>query len=434
MTRPDFRPLRHVLVANRAAIAVRAAETCRAMGLVSTVLTAASDPQDRHAEAGDHRFSVGGWGMRDTYDSVDRVVEAALRSGADTVYPGYGALAEDPELPERLAAAGLRFVGPSAGALRSVADKQRAIEVAERHGVPVLPHHTDHTRAGLAAFAERTGWPVILKPAAGYGGQGVRIVHTPAELAALVPGAAGADGGPRWYAEQFRADCRVVGISLAIDVYGTVAELGERETLLSADGLKLLEAAPVLGVPAGLVGRMRADAGRLALAFGLTNVVTVEFLVDGDDYFFMEVNGRLPLAYRMSESQCGLDVIALQLRIAADEPITPGTVRVDRTTHALEARLFVHPAELSEFPRVGRLERLSFRPVAGVSYAHTVDAGRPVWYELILAQALATGSRREEAGARLAAALEAGEAAGIRHYAQDIADALDTRVLRPAAC
>ncbi|MEV6165586.1 biotin carboxylase N-terminal domain-containing protein [Streptomyces sp. NPDC052052] len=409
--------MQHVLIANRAAIAVRAAQTCRKLGLETTALTALTDTQNTHVAWADHEVAVPGRGLPDTYDSAVRVLDAVDRSGVDCVYPGYGSLAENAEFVSGLEDRGVTFVGPTAAALRLAGSKAAAVETAHRVGIPVLPHAAGRGRTEVLARAREIGLPVVLKPEFGYGGQEVRVAHTESDVERAVAGGA---ADTSWYIEKFLPVNRVVGVGLAVDHQGTVLPLGERESLLVADGLKLLEAAPVAGVDARTVEAMRMDAARVARAFGLHNVMTVEFIVGPDCYYFLEVNGRLPLAYQMSEAQLDTDLVELQLRIARGESVASSEVPVDRALHCLEARLFVHPQELADFPAVGTLDHLELADVEGVSYAWSVDPARPVTYELILAQALATGADRATAARLVRAGLAESRVEGLRCYVEEI--------------
>ncbi|MVO88947.1 ATP-grasp domain-containing protein [Streptomyces sp. p1417] len=433
--------MQHILIANRAAIAVRAARTCRGLGLRTTALTARTDTQAGvHAAAADAEVAVDGWGLPDTYDSAERVLDAVDRCGVDAVYPGYGSLAENADFVAGLEEQGVTFVGPSAAALRLAGSKAAAAEAARRIGVPVLPHASGRGLDEVRAHVRGMGLPVVLKPEFGYGGQAVRIAHTDADIERAV---AGGPEGTSWYVEKYLPVNQVVGVTLAVDHEGTVLPLGERESLLVADGLKLLEASPVAGVDAEVLAAMRADAALVAREFGLTNVMTVEFIVGPDRYYFLEVNGRLPLAYRMSESQLDtgptgsgdltgsgdrtgrVDLVELQLRIARGESVSPAAHPVDRTRHCLEARLFVHPQELGDFPDVGTLDRFELPDVDGVTYAWSVDSARPVTYELILAQALAADTSRAAAARLVRKAVDGARVTGLRCYVEEITRQLD---------
>ncbi|WP_327132968.1 ATP-grasp domain-containing protein [Streptomyces sp. NBC_01343] len=421
--------MRRVLIANRGAIAARAVDTFRTLGWSPIAVVASSDPQRLHALAADGCEYLEGDGLAETYDHVGRIVEAARRCGADAVYPGYGALAEDPELPGRLAAAGIAFVGPTAEVLAAARDKDHAVATADRLGLPVLPHATGHER--IAKLVADIGLPVILKPVTGCGGLGVRIVRTEseAERALALIGADegdGGDGGDGWYAERYVEHGAVVGVTVAVDAAATVHPLGERESLLVDGSMKLLEASPVRGVTPELVERMRADTARLVTGMGLRGVATVEFIVGsgsgagtgGRRHWFLEVNGRLPLAYRMCEAQTGLDVVALQMELARGALPAPGRIRVDRDAHCMEARLFIEPAAGGA---PGRITALELAPEPGVTYNCALDVRSPVVLDNIVTQVLALGGSRAAAAGAVLRAVEGSGVSGVGTCAEEIA-------------
>ncbi|MFE2479823.1 biotin carboxylase N-terminal domain-containing protein [Streptomyces sp. NPDC059389] len=430
--------MRRVLIANRGAIAARAADTFRTLGWSPIAVVASSDPQRLHALAADGCEYLEGEGLAQTYDHPGRIVEAARRCGADAVYPGYGALAEDPELPGLLAAAGIAFVGPTAEVLAAARDKDHAVATADRLGLPVLPHATGHER--IAKLVADIGLPVILKPVTGCGGLGVRIVRTEseAEQALALIGADGGDGaeggeGDGWYAERYVEHGAVVGVTVAVDAAATVHPLGERESLLVDGSMKLLEASPVRGVAPELVERMRADTARLVTGMGLRGVATVEFIVGsgpgsgagdggrgvaGVGHWFLEVNGRLPLAYRMCEAQTGLDVVALQMELARGVLPAPGRIRVDRDAHCMEARLFIEPAAGAAS---GRITALELAPEPGVTYNCALDVRSPVVLDNIVTQVLALGGSRGAAAGAVLRAVEGSGVSGVGTCAEEIA-------------
>ncbi|MFD7081291.1 biotin carboxylase N-terminal domain-containing protein [Streptomyces sp. NPDC059918] len=422
--------MRRVLIANRGAIAARAVDTFRTLGWSPIAVVASSDPQRLHALAADGVEYLEGTGLAQTYDHAGRIVEAALRCGADAVYPGYGALAEDPELPERLAEAGIAFIGPTARVLAAARDKEHAVATAAGLGLPVLPHATGHE--GVARLIADIGLPVILKPVTGCGGLGVRIVRTDAEaeraLALIADGGGGGDGGggsggrragDGWYAERYVERGAVVGVTVAVDDAGTVHPLGERESLLVDGSMKLLEASPVQGVAPERVERMRADTARLVTGMGLRGVATVEFIAGARSHYFLEVNGRLPLAYRMCEAQTGLDVVALQTELARGALPAPGGIRVDRDAHCLEARLFIGPAADGA---PGRISALELAPEPGVTYNCALDGRSPVVLDNIVTQVLAVGESRGAAAGAVLRAVEGSGISGVAHCAEEIAE------------
>ncbi|MFE9403434.1 biotin carboxylase N-terminal domain-containing protein [Streptomyces sp. NPDC006530] len=402
--------MRKVLIANRGAIAARAIETFREQGWSPIAVAATSDPQRLHTTAADGCAYLPGTGLAETYDHVGRIVAAAREQGVDAVYPGYGALAEDPALPRQLAAAGIAYIGPGADVLAEARDKERAVATAGSLGLPVLPHAAGP--AAIAALIRDIGLPVILKPVDGCGGLGVRILQTARDTEEALAVMA-RDDGTQWYAERYVEKGRVVGVTVALDDGGTVVALGERESLLVDGSMKLLEASPVQGVGPERLERMCADAARLVTGMGLRNVATVEFVVDAHSHYFLEVNGRLPLAYRMCEAQTGVDLVALQIELAQGGFLTPGAVTADRRVHCLEARLFI------EGP--GTIERLSLPPAPGATYNCALDVSQPVVLDNIVTQILATGADRGALAEAVLEAVESSDITGVAHCAADIA-------------
>lgn len=404
--------MRKVLVACRGPLAIRIIDACRQLGFSPIAVAAVSDPQNLHGRGADGCIELLGSTLSETYDSVESIVAAARECSADLVHPGCGALAEDPELPVRLASFGIDFVGPRGAALGQVHDKSLAVAAADRLGIPVLPHATGI--GGIRSLVAEVGLPVILKPVRGCLGDDLRVLRTAADVEHLI-----GEGAGNWYAESYVHPPRVVAVSPAMDAAGRVVELGERETLLLAGGRKLLDASPVLTVPRDLMRGMWRDARRLIESLELTNVATIEFIVGPRGYFFLEVNPRLAGGYRMCEAQTLLDIVSLQLEIADGRTFGPLDALDDRRVHCLEARLYTQPTN-SFSGRSRKLERLSLVPEPGVTYDCAIDESRPLGFESMIAQVLATGDSRENAAARLLRALEGSEIRGIPHHGEDI--------------
>lgn len=403
--------MRSVLVTCRGPLALRTIASCRSRGLSPIVVVARRDQQRQQVAAADGCVELDGATSAETYDCVESIVTAAAGCQADLVHPGCGALAENPELPRRLAMHGIGIVGSSAAALALAQDKSRTVAAAARLGVPVLPHAT--SVADLDALIAQVGLPLVVKPLAGCLGGGVQVVHQPAELTQALAGYAGGQG---WYAERYLAQGRAVAITVAVDADGTAVELGERETLLMAGGLKLLDGSPVRTVPPRLLARIRRDACLLATDLGLTGIATCEFMVGPEGYFLLEVNPRLAGGYRMCEAQTGLDVVSLQLGIAVGEAIAAEPV-VDQAVHCLEARWYLRSAA----GRAGSFERLRFPTVPGVSYDSAVGEGGSMEFDPIVVQVLGTGPSHRVAAERLVQAFEATDSAGPAHYGDHIA-------------
>lgn len=398
--------MRSVLVVGRSVVAKRTAESCVALGVTPVAVVARSDPQRRHlAAAREHVVLDCDRG----YDCVDCVVRAAERAGVDAVHPGLGAIAEDPALGRRLANLGVRLIGPPPEVLAVTGDKGAAVTVAERVGVPVLPHAAGER--DIWSLVAGHGFPIVLKPADGNQGNGVRVVDDEHMLAEAL-----ADG-TCWYAEVRVDQARVVGITVAVDDAGSVAVLGEKESLLLAGSRKLIEAGPVLTVPARLVRAMRADAVRLAVELGVRNVATVEFLARPDGYTFLEVNARLTGSYRMCETQAGIDLIALQLDLVDGGRLAPRGAPVGPARQVVLAHLYLHAAVRGSASAT-RLWLPRSRDSVWIDCL--LDAGKSLPFDSLAVQVMAVAADRDRAVDEAVGAVAGIELAGVEHHGPDI--------------
>jgi biotin carboxylase len=401
--------MRSVLVVGRSTVAKRTAESCAALGITPVAVVAREDPQRGHLAAVRDHVVLGCGGACDAYDCVDCVVDAAGRAGVDAVHPGLGGIAENPALGRRLAGLGVRVIGPPPDVLAVTGDKAAAVAVAERIGVPVLPHASGER--GIRSLVADHGFPIVLKPADGNQGNGVRVVDDADTLSSALAIGAG------WYAETRVDSARVVGMTVAVDDAGTVAVLGEKESLLLAGSRKLVEAGPVLDVPAPLVTAMRADAARLAAELGVRNVATVEFLAGHDGYTFLEVNARLTGSYRMCEAQTGIDLIALQLSLADGRGLVTGGLPAEPVRHLAMTHLYLRAGT----PGPWSLTRLRLpEPRDGVRIDCLLDRGVPLRFDSLAAQVLATAASRDRAVAEAVCTVAEIDLAGVAHHALDI--------------
>ena len=384
-------PIGRLLVANRGEIAVRIFRTCRALGIETVAVAAPDDRDSLHARSADELVEIEG------YLHPEEHVRAALASGADAVHPGYGFLAENASFAEAVGAAGLTWVGPPPEALRLGSDKLAAKRIAREAGVPVLPDGTP----------EEIGFPLLVKAAAGGGGRGMRVVRSSAEvddaLAAAEREAAGAFGDGTLYCERYLERPRHVEVQLLADVHGNVVALGERDCSVQRRHQKVLEEAPAPGLPQALRGRLHEAAVAFGRAIGYRSAGTVEFVVDGDDFFFLELNGRIQVEHPVTEAVTGLDLVERQLRIAEGE--TLGTERHGAWGCAIEVRLYAEDPR-TFLPQAGRIERLALpasfvRVDAGVEEGDEIGLG----YDPMIAKLIAHAGTRTEALDLLAAAL-----------------------------
>ena len=400
-----------LFVANRGEIAARVVRTCRRLGVETVVAVAPDDTGAFHARVADDAVEVG------SYLDGAALVRAARESGADAVHPGYGFLAESAAFAETVAEAGLTWVGPPASALALGGDKLEAKRIARAAGVPVLEEWSPGRRfasgdGSKEDGADVAGLPVLVKAAAGGGGRGMRIVHDPAELddalAAAAREAEAAFGDGSVFCERYLERPRHVEVQLLADGGGAFS-LGLRDCSVQRRHQKVVEETPPPGLPPELLARIEAAAVAFADAIGYRNAGTAEFLVDGRELFFLELNGRIQVEHPVTEAVTGLDLVELQLRIASGERVARA---VARAGHAVEARLYAEDPR-TFLPQAGTLERLSFpdgiRVDAGVAEGDQVG----VSYDPMIAKLIAHGESRADALRRLTAALDGTVAEGV---------------------
>lgn len=320
-----------VLVANRGEIAVRVIRTLRAMGIRSVAVHSDADAGALHTRLADVAVPIGPAPAAQSYLSIERVLDAAARTGAQAVHPGYGFLSENVDFARASAAAGLVFVGPPVDAIEAMADKIRAKQTVSAAGVPVVPGRTEPgmTDAQVAEAAVAVGFPALLKPSAGGGGKGMRVVRSADELpdaiAAARREARGSFGDDTLLVERYVGNSRHIEVQVLGDTHGAVVHLGERECSLQRRHQKVIEEAPSPLLDAGMRDAMGRAAVEAARAVGYTGAGTVEFIVDADragrgegmDFFFLEMNTRLQVEHPVTEAVTGLDLVELQLRVAA---------------------------------------------------------------------------------------------------------------------
>ena len=406
-----------VLVAGRGEIALRIIRTLRRLGISPVAVYSDADAGAPHTRAADVAFRLGPAPAVDSYLRVDRVLEAAAETGAQAVHPGYGFLSESPAFARACARAGLAFIGPPAEAIEAMGDKIRAKRLMEETGVPVLPgvHEPDMGDDELVAAGGEIGFPLLVKPAAGGGGKGMRLVRRrdelPEALASARREALAAFGDGALLLERFVEHARHIEVQLLADAYGTTVHLGERECSLQRRHQKIVEEAPSPLVGAALRERLGACAIAAARACGYVSAGTVEFVVpreDPDRFFFLEMNTRLQVEHPVTEMVTGLDLVEWQVRIAAGQRLglAQGDVRVDG--HAVEARVYAEDPSRGFLPTGGRVVRLREPPLGdGVRVDSGLTEGIEVGshYDPMLAKVIAWGGDRETALRRLDRAL-----------------------------
>jgi len=392
-------PIRRLLVANRGEIAVRVFRKCRALGIETVAVAAPDDLGSLHARSADQLADIA------SYLHSEEHIRAALATGADAVHPGYGFLAENASFAEAVDAAGLTWVGPPPEALRLGGDKLAAKRIAREAGVPVLPDGTP----------EEIGFPLLVKAAAGGGGRGMRIVRSSAELddalAAAEREAAGAFGDGTLYCERYLERPRHVEVQLLADAHGNVVALGERDCSVQRRHQKVLEEAPAPGLAPALREQLHESAVAFGRAIGYRSAGTVEFVVDGDDVFFLELNGRIQVEHPITEAVTGLDLVERQIRIAEGEVLGADGHEVEGC--AVEVRLYAEDPR-TFLPQAGRIERLTL-PTSSVRVDAGVEQGDEIGlaYDPMIAKIIAHASTRAEALDRLADALNETEVGGV---------------------
>jgi acetyl-CoA carboxylase biotin carboxylase subunit len=394
--------MRRVFVANRGEIAVRIVRACRALGLEAVVGVSEVDRESMAARLADRAVCIGPARASESYLKPETIVHAALATGCDAIHPGYGFLSENP----RLAAlcTDLAFVGPPAGVIELAGDKLRARACAADAGLPVVPGGEVAHPGEAVAF----GFPLLLKAAAGGGGRGIRLARDEAELraqfAAASAEAEAAFGDARVYVERYVQAGRHVEVQIAADTRGHVVHLGERDCSVQRRYQKVIEEAPAPDL--AVRDELTRAAVRFAEAIGYVNLGTVEFMVDGDAFSFLEMNCRIQVEHPVTEEVTGRDLVAEQLRIAAGEPLGFTQDEVAFDGHAIEARLTADEA--------GRLTRFALPDGLRVDTHCAAGALIPPHYDSLMAKRIARGDDRDAALRTLRDGLEALEVAGVR--------------------
>ena len=406
---------RRVLIANRGEIACRVIATCRRLGIHAIAVHSEADRHARHVRLADESHPVGPPPARESYLDVGRILEAARRSRADAVHPGYGFLSENEEFAAACAAAGIAFIGPSPAVIRRMGLKHEAKAAAEAAGVPVVPgyHGEAADAATLGREAKRIGFPLLVKAVAGGGGKGMRVVRSEAELVDAVTAAGrearSAFGDGRVMLERYLERPRHVEVQVFGDQRGNHVHLFERECSIQRRYQKIIEESPSPFLDAALRQRMTEAAVRMAAAVGYENAGTVEFVVDeARRFYFLEVNTRLQVEHPVTEAVTGLDLVEWQLRVASGEPLPRPQEAIQSAGHAIEARVYSEDPERGFLPSTGRIERFALPPEEdGFRVDRGVDDGDrvEVHYDPMIAKLVAFGPDRPAAIARLLRAL-----------------------------
>ena len=418
-----------ILIANRGEIAVRVARTARRLGVKTVAVYSDVDAVAPHVRACDEAVALGGMAPADSYLKIDKIIDAAKKSGAEAVHPGYGFLSENERFADALDAAGLVFIGPTAATIRAMGSKAAAKDLMEAAGVPTTPGYQgeDQSPDVFAREAERIGYPVLLKATAGGGGKGMRIVEKPADLKEAIDSAAregqSSFGDPRLLIEKYVPRARHLEVQIFGDGKGAVVHFFERDCSVQRRHQKIIEEAPAPNLPADVRARLLEAGVNAGKAVDYRGAGTVEFLYDGgENVYFMEMNTRLQVEHPVTEMITGVDLVEWQLRVAAGEPLPARQEDILECGHAFEARLYAENPDENFAPSIGTLTTLDFPP-AGARIDSGVEAGQEIspFYDPMIAKIIVNGGDRREALARMARALEATRVAGLETNARFLA-------------
>lgn len=412
-----------VLIANRGEIAVRVIRACREMGIPSVAVYSDVDRASLHVRKADEAYHLGPAAAAESYLNINKILAAAKKSGADAIHPGYGFLSENPRFAHACAEAGVKFIGPTAAAMEMMGSKTRARQRMDKAGVPFVPG----TSRGVESVEEaervagKIGYPIMLKAAAGGGGKGMRLVHTVDQLRSALESAQSeaqrSFGDNEVYIEKAIVNPRHIEMQVLADEHGNTVYLGERECSIQRRHQKVLEESPSPIVDPEMRRHMGEVAVRVAQAAGYTNAGTIEFLVDQQkNFYFLEMNTRLQVEHPVTELTTGLDLVHLQIRIAAGERLPFRQEDVQLRGHAIECRIYAEDPDNNYFPSPGKITLLLLPSGPGIRRDSGMYEGWtvPIDYDPLLAKLIGYGTDREQATARLVRALNEYFVGGIK--------------------
>lgn len=417
MTPTDFHK---ILIANRGEIALRVNRTAHAMGYQTVAVYSTADARSRHVFEADQAVCIGEPLPAQSYLRIEAIIEAARLTGADAVHPGYGFLAENADFARACRQAGLVFIGPSPEAITAMGHKAGAKKIMMDAGVPCIPGYQgqDQSQDRLLAEAERIGFPVMIKATAGGGGRGMRLVHSAKEFPDLLRSAQSeaqnAFGDPEVILERAIIEPRHIEIQILADRHGNAIHLGERDCSVQRRHQKVIEEAPSPAVGAELRERMGATAVAAVKAIGYEGAGTLEFLLDQQgNFYFMEMNTRLQVEHPVTEAITGLDLVELQLRVAAGQALPLRQEEVTFQGHAIEVRLCTEDVAKGFMPQSGTM--LLWQAPENLRVEHALASGAeiPPYYDSMIAKVIAHGATRDEARRRLIAGLQQTVALGV---------------------
>lgn len=415
---------RKVLIANRGEIAVRIIKACQELKIQTVAVYSEVDTRARHTLLADEAVNLGPANPAESYLNLAKIITAAKGTGCEAIHPGYGFLSENAAFAEAVQAAGLTFIGPSVEAIRTMGDKTAARRLMQDAGVPVVPGFDGQDpQADFAAAAKEIGYPILVKAAAGGGGKGMRIVHTPDDLAYALEAAQreaqNAFGDPHLYLEKYLPNPRHIEFQILADQHGTILHLFERECSIQRRYQKIIEETPSPFLDAPLRQKMAEAAIAAAAAVGYVNAGTVEFLVVADprseadrdekgDFYFLEMNTRLQVEHPITEAVTGVDLVQAQLLVAGGEPLPMAQADIGQRGHAIECRIYAEDPANNFLPASGPILQVVEPTGVGVRVDSGLECGAEVTvhYDPLLAKLIVQAANREAAIRKMEWALQ----------------------------
>ncbi len=434
--------MKKILVANRGEIALRVMKACREMGIPTVAVYSTSDKESLHVRFADEALCIGPPPPLESYLDIDKIMSCALEKGADAIHPGYGFLAENPELARRCERKGITFIGPGSEAMALLGNKVESRKTMIKAGVPVIPGMVGGSTdvAALGVEAKKMGFPVLVKAAGGGGGKGMRIIRAPGDLEdsldSCMREAKAAFGDDTIYLEKYIERPRHIEFQILADTHGNVIHLFERECSIQRRYQKIVEETPSVALDPALREKMGAVAVKVAKTVGYTNAGTVEFLLNAKgEFYFLEVNARVQVEHPITEAVVGVDLVKHQIRVASGEKLSLGQKELRQRGHAIECRIYAEDPENNFLPSAGKILFVREPDGPGIRCDSGIWSGCevPVHYDPILSKLVVWDETREQARMRMVAALRDYAILGVRTNTQFLIDTLEHPAFREGA-
>ena len=402
-----------ILIANRGEIACRIIKTARKMGIHSIAIYSSADENSLHVQLADSAYFVGGAAAKDSYLNIEKIIQVAKESNAEAIHPGYGFLSENPTFAKACEDAGIVFIGPSISAMQAMASKQLAKQLLEKTNVPLTPgyHGKEQSKQQLLLEAKKIGFPVLLKAANGGGGKGMRAVHNEHEFSDALAGAKreslASFADDTMIIEKLVLNPRHIEVQIMADNHGNVVHLFERDCSIQRRHQKIIEEAPAPNLAPSLRHNIAQAACEVARSIKYRGAGTIEFLLDGEQFYFMEMNTRLQVEHPVTEMITGLDLVAWQFKVAANESLPLSQEEIKYSGHAIECRIYAEDPHNGFIPSIGTINFLKEPHGEGVRIDTGIirNSSITMYYDPMIAKLIVKGEHREEALARLIQAL-----------------------------